>query len=94
MSVFGVILVRIQSECREIRTRITPNMDTFHTVIDRSESVNLCRLLRFLDVMAALSGWIQGYVGGVGGSSGRVKNLRGSSRSRAFVIYSDTRVSE
>ena len=29
---FGVILVRIQSECVKIRTRITPNMDTFHAV--------------------------------------------------------------
>ena len=27
-SVFGVILVRIQSKCGKIRTRITPNMDT------------------------------------------------------------------
>ena len=32
MSVFGVILVRIQSECEKIQTRITPNMDIFHTV--------------------------------------------------------------
>ena len=32
VSVFGVILVRIQSECRKIRTRITPNTDTFHAV--------------------------------------------------------------
>ena len=44
MSVFGVILVRIfphsnwiridtiQSECGKIRTRITPNTDTFHEV--------------------------------------------------------------
>ena len=69
-------------------------METFHTVIDRSESANLCRLLRFLDFVAALSGWIQGCVGDVGGSSGRVKNLRGSSRSRVFVIYSNKRVSE
>ena len=29
MSVFGVILVHIQSECGKIRTRITPNMDTY-----------------------------------------------------------------
>ena len=29
MSVFGVILVRVQSECSKIRTRITPNTDTF-----------------------------------------------------------------
>ena len=26
---FGVILIRIQSECGEIRTRMTNNMDTF-----------------------------------------------------------------
>ena len=32
MSVFGVILVRIQSECRKIKTRITPNTGTFHAV--------------------------------------------------------------
>ena len=42
VSVFGVILVRIfphsewifriQSECRKIRTRITPNTDTFYAV--------------------------------------------------------------
>ena len=29
MSVIGIILVRIQSECAKIRTRITPNRDTF-----------------------------------------------------------------
>ena len=33
MSVFRVIPVRIQTECGKIRTRITPNMDTFHAVI-------------------------------------------------------------
>ena len=32
MSVFRVVLVRIQSECGKIRTRITPNTDTFHAV--------------------------------------------------------------
>ena len=32
MSVFGVNLVRIQSECGKTRTRITPNTDTFHAV--------------------------------------------------------------
>ena len=32
MSVFGVILVRIQSEGGKIRTRITTNKDTFHAV--------------------------------------------------------------
>ena len=39
VSVFGVILVRIfphadriQSECGKMRTKITPNMDTFHVV--------------------------------------------------------------
>ena len=32
VSVFGVILVCIQSEYRKIRTRITPNLDTFNTV--------------------------------------------------------------
>ena len=32
VSVFGVILIRIHSECRKIRTRITPNTGTFYTV--------------------------------------------------------------
>ena len=32
-SLFGVILVRIQSECRKIWTRITPNTDTFYPVV-------------------------------------------------------------
>ena len=32
MSVFGVILVRIQSECVKIRTRITPNTVNFYAV--------------------------------------------------------------
>ena len=31
-SVFGLNF-RIQSECWKMRTRITPNMDTFHAVI-------------------------------------------------------------
>ena len=34
MSLFGVILVCIQSECGKIRTRITPHKDTFHAVQD------------------------------------------------------------
>ena len=33
VSIFGVILVRIQSESEKIRTRITPNTDTFNAVI-------------------------------------------------------------
>ena len=32
MSVFGVFLVRYQSECEKTRTRITSNTDTFHSV--------------------------------------------------------------
>ena len=32
VSVFGVILVRIQSKCGKIRTRVTPNMDSFYAV--------------------------------------------------------------
>ena len=32
VSVFGVILARIQSKCGEMRIRITPNVDTFHAV--------------------------------------------------------------
>ena len=38
VSVFGVFLVRIQSECRKIRTRKTPNMDTLH-------AVNICKII-------------------------------------------------
>ena len=34
VSVFGVILARIQSECGKIQTRITPNMDTLYAVLD------------------------------------------------------------
>ena len=30
VSVFGVILVRIQFECGRIQSRITPSSDTFH----------------------------------------------------------------
>ena len=29
---FGVTMVRIQPECEKIRTKITPNTDTFHAV--------------------------------------------------------------
>ena len=32
VSIFGVFLVRIQSECGKIRTRKTPNTDIFHAV--------------------------------------------------------------
>ena len=32
VSVFGVFLVRIQSDCGKTRTRKTPNKDTFHAV--------------------------------------------------------------
>ena len=32
VSVFGVILVRIQSEYGKMRSTITPNTDTFHAV--------------------------------------------------------------
>ena len=71
VSVFGVILVRIfqhsdwirrdsQSECGKMRTRITPNMDTFHTVcmflkveknlksFDFGATVILCRPLEVI----------------------------------------------
>ena len=33
LSVFGVILVRIQSECGKMRTRIASDPDTFHRVL-------------------------------------------------------------
>ena len=36
MSVFGVILVRIQSKCGKIRTSITPNKDIFDAVESRT----------------------------------------------------------
>ena len=39
MSVFGVILVRIQSECVKIRTRKTPNTVNFYAV----RGVNNCK---------------------------------------------------
>ena len=32
MSLFGVILVRVQSKFGKIRTRVTPNTNTFHAV--------------------------------------------------------------
>ena len=38
VSVFGVILVRIQFECGKMRTRITSNTDTFHAVCCTSVS--------------------------------------------------------
>ena len=31
-AVFGVFLIRIQSECGKIRTRKTPNTDTFQAM--------------------------------------------------------------
>ena len=33
VSVFGVILICIQSECGKIRIRTTPNTETFHAVL-------------------------------------------------------------
>ena len=36
VSVFGVILVRIQSKCGKMQTRITPNRDTPYTVLTLS----------------------------------------------------------
>ena len=33
MTLFRVILVRIQSECGKLQTRITPNTDTFHAIL-------------------------------------------------------------
>ena len=32
------VSLRIQSECGKMRTRITPNTDTFHAVLDRNKS--------------------------------------------------------
>ena len=37
MTVFGVTLVRTQSECVKIPTRITSNKDTFHAVIGTTQ---------------------------------------------------------
>ena len=59
VSVFGVILVRIfphsdwiwrdtgwiQSKCGKIRTRITPNKDTFYTVTETWKEVNPLKML-------------------------------------------------
>ena len=42
MSVFAVILVRIQSECRKLRTRITPNTDTFYAVVYFRKAEHAC----------------------------------------------------
>ena len=39
VSVFGVILVCIQSECGKIRTRITLNTDTFYAALDNAVPV-------------------------------------------------------
>ena len=39
MSVFVVILVRIQCKCGKIRTRITPNKDTFYAVFCEQENL-------------------------------------------------------
>ena len=36
-SLFGVFLVHIQSKCGKIRTRKTPNTDTFHAVFFYSD---------------------------------------------------------
>ena len=38
ISVFGVILVRTQSECGKIWTIITPNTDNFHAVVHKKEN--------------------------------------------------------
>ena len=47
VSVFEAILVRIQSECGNIRTRITPNTDTFCAVDIDNDIVDAdCRYLR------------------------------------------------
>ena len=47
MSVFGVILVRIQSECGKMRTRITPKTDIFYAVfvIVAPRSEDRCKVL-------------------------------------------------
>ena len=47
MSVFGVILVRIQFECGKIQTRITPNTLAMITLVIES-SLRLVRVVRFL----------------------------------------------
>ena len=41
------VSLRIQSECGKIRTRITPNMDTFHAVNDPHEMLPNRSIVRF-----------------------------------------------
>ena len=48
MSVFGVVLVRIQSECGKIRARIAPNTDTFHAVARGAFNTLAKKLLRWV----------------------------------------------
>ena len=47
VSIFGVILVRIQSKCGKIRTRITPNIDNFYAV-SNALSVTQKRAIRMI----------------------------------------------
>ena len=54
--VFGVILVRIQSEYRKIRTRITPNMDTFHAV---TVWENVVYIITFLVIFVSVTGCLK-----------------------------------
>ena len=48
MFVFGVILIRIQSECGKIRTRITPNTDTFCVVLSCLVTGEAFRIYQFI----------------------------------------------
>ena len=58
MPTFGVILVRIQSECGKIGTRITPNTDTFHAV-SAFEFMLLSTLLSWPDSLKDFLGVLQ-----------------------------------
>ena len=46
-SVFGVALVLIQSKCRKMRIKITPNTDTFYTERSFLETKLVWRLFNF-----------------------------------------------
>ena len=66
MSVFGVILVRIfrhldySDKMRKMRTRITPNMDTFHAVKKSKEQLLLikCQIYLSLRVFRIHIDWL------------------------------------
>ena len=67
VSLFGDILVRIQSECGKMRTRITPTTDTFYAVsvfgyensfiIQRRVSAFFCHLIKYAGFSIVSFSW-------------------------------------